>query len=456
MEIIKEQIDELNAQLKIQLTDGDLSPKVEVSLADIRKKAQLKGFRPGKVPMGLIKKMYGKSVMYEELNKIVSESLTSYLTDEKLEVFGEPIPSENQDVIDFDTQKEFNFSFDLGLHPKFELKLNKKMKYPYYDILVDDELVNKYVDSHTSRYGKLETIDTITENAFLRGEIIQTDAEGNVLEDGLKKEGSSISLNHIKDEKTKKSFLEAKKDDVIKLDITKTFASESEIAMVLGVDKEQIEGIEPHFQYTIQEVTKFIPAELNEELFDKVYKDQGIKTEEEFRAKIKEEVKQTTVRDSDYKFMLDSRELLVDKLEIPLPEDFLKRWLKLRDEKNEMTEEKLKEEFPKFVKDLKWQLMLSKLVKDNEIKAEPEEVKDLAIELTEMQFQQYYGVPAGSFPKEQMEQYATEMFLKKEEEVKRLYDKIYEDKVVQVIKEAVKLDLKEISIEEFNKLLSEK
>lgn len=455
MEIIKEQIDELNAQLKIQLKEEDLNPKVEASLADIRKKAQLKGFRPGKVPMGLIKKMYGKSVMYEEVNKLVSETLTNYLAEEKLEVLGEPIPSENQEMIDFDTQKEFNFSFDLGLRPEIEVALNKKMKVPYFEIAIDDELINKYVESHADRHGKLETIDAINENAFIKGEIAQVDADGNLVEDGLKKDESSISISHIKDEETKKSFLGARRDDVIKIDINKTFASDSEISMVLGVEKDQVENLEPYFQYTIKEITEFNRAEINEELFEKVYKEQEIKTEDAFRAKIKEEIQQSTVKDSDYKFLLDAREKLIDKLEITLPEDFLGRWLKLRDEKNEMTEEKFNEDFPKFMRDLKWQLIMGKLVKDNDIKVEPDEVKDLAIELTEMQFQQYYGVPAGSFPREQMEQYATEMFLKKEDEVRKLYDKKYEDKVVQIIKESVKLDNKQVSVEEFNKLLSE-
>jgi len=455
MEIIKEQIDDLNAQLKIQLKEEDLNPKVEASLTDIRKKAALKGFRPGKVPMGLIKKMYGKSVMYEEVNKMVSETLTNYLAEEKLEVLGEPIPTENQEMIDFDTQKEFNFSFDLGLRPEIEVSLNKKLKFPYFDIAIDDELVTKYVESHADRHGKLETIDTVTENAFIKGEIVQIDADGNLVEDGHKKEESSISINHIKDEETKKSFLGAKRDDIIKIDINKTFASDSEISMVLGIDKEQAASLDPNFQYTIKEITEFIRAEINEELFEKVYPGAEIKTEEDFRAKIKEEIQQSTVKDSDYKFLLDAREKLIDKTEIPLPEEFLSRWLKLRDEKNEMTDEKFNEDFPKFMRDLKWQLILGKLVKENDIKVEPEEVKDLAVELTEMQFQQYYGVPAGSFPKEQMEQYATEMFLKKEDEVRKLYDKKYEDKVVQIIKESVKLDNKEVSVEEFNKLLSE-
>jgi len=456
MEIIKEQIDELNAQLKIQLKEEDINPKVETSLADFRKKAQLKGFRPGKVPMGLVRKMYGKALMYEEVNKLVSETLTNYLSEEKLDIFGEPIPSENQEMIDFDTQKEYNFSFDLGLRPQFDVILNKKLKCPYYDIIIDNEMLGKYIESHTSRYGKLESTDEVTEKSFIIGTIEQIDSKGNIIEGGLRKDDSSISIDHIKDEEIKKCFIGSITDAEIKFDIKKTFSSDSEISIVLDIEKEQAATIEPDFQYTIKEITEFKKAPVNEELFEKVFPGEEIKSEADFKERIKQTIKASTTKDSDYKFLLDSRELLLDKLSISLPEDFLKRWLKLRDEKNELTEEKLNHDFQLFMRDLKWQLIIGKIVKDNELKVEAEEVKELAIELTEAQFQQYYGVPIGSFPKEEMEKYATDLFLKKEEEVKKLYSKKYEDKVAHIIKESIKLEEKEISVEEFNKLLSEK
>jgi len=395
-------------------------------------------------------------VMYEEVNKMVSETLTNYLSEEKLEVIGEPIPSENQEMIDFDTQKEFNFSFDLGLRPQIELKLDKKLKCPYYDILVDDDMLGKYIESHTSRFGKVEDIDQVTEKAFIKGRIEQTDAAGNLIEGGLSKDDSSISIDHIKNEEIKKSFLGANVNQIISFDIKETFASDSEISMVLGIDKEMVESLEPYFQYTINSITEFKKADVNEELFEKVFPGQEVDNEEDFKEKIKQTIKISTSKDSDYKFLLDSRDIIIDKTDISLPEAFLKRWLKLRDEKNELTEEKMNEDFPKFMRDLKWQLIMGKVVKDNDLKVEHEEVKQLAIEITEAQFQQYYGVPIGSFPKDQMEKYATDLFLKKEDEVKKLYDKKFEDKVVGVIKESVKLDVKEISVEEFNKLLSEK
>ena len=455
MEIVKNQIDELNAQLKIQLTDTDLNPKIEASLTDIRKKAQLKGFRPGKVPMGLVKKMYGKAVMYEEMNKMVSESLTNYLKTEELDIIGEPIPTEDQETIDFDAQKEFNFSFDVGLRPQFEINLNKKIKIPFYNIAIDDEMINKQVDSFADRYGKLESIDAVTEKAYIKGTITELDEEGKVLDGGIIKEESSISINHIKDDETKMAFLGKTRDENLIIDVKKAFASDSEISMALGINKEEVAVLESKFRYTIKEITEFVKSDINQELFDKVFPDLGITTEEEFKNKIKEQIGESTLKESDYKFLIDAKDKVVEKSEIQLPEEFLKRWLKIRDEKNEITDEKMNEEFPKVARDLKWQLIVNKIAKDNEIKVEFDEIKDLAIELTELQFHQYYGLPLGSFPKDQLEKYATDLFLKKEEEVRKLYDKKFEDKAVAIIKESVKLDEKEVSVEEFNKLFSE-
>lgn len=456
MEIIKDQIDELNANIKIQLTTEDYDPKVESALKDIKKKANMKGFRPGMVPMGLVKKMYGQSVILDEVNKLVSESLTKYIKDEKLNIIGEPIPSEKQQTpIDFDTQKEFEFIFDIGLRPEFELSLNKKLKIPFYNIQPDEELINRYIESHTSKYGTMNSIDEIVEGAFMKGDLVQLDAEGNNLEEGIGKEMAAISTDHIKNEEIKKFFIGAKLNDEIKFDIKKVFSGDAELAGILGIDKSEIEALSSDFKYILKEITKFDKAEVNQELFDKVYGKGKVKSEEEFKEKIIAEIKLNSVRDSDYKFLLDAREKLISKIEISLPEEFLKRWLLMKEDNKEIKEEDFEKEFPKFMQDIKWQLISAKVVDDNKIEVSYEEVKDLAIQYTEMQFVQY-GLPAGSFPQEQLEQYANEQFLKKEDEVRRLYDKKYEDKVVEFIKETVKLDEKEISIEDFNKMFEKK
>ncbi|MEN8118782.1 MAG: trigger factor [Bacteroidota bacterium] len=456
MEIIKDQIDELNANIKIQLVTEDYNPKVESALKDIKKKANMKGFRPGMVPMGLVKKMYGQSVIVDEVNKLISESLTKYIKDENLNIIGEPIPSEKQQTpIDFDTQKEFEFIFDIGLRPEFELTLNKKLKIPFYNIQPDDELINRYIEQHTSKHGTMNSIDEVIEGAFMKGDFVQLDEEGNNLEEGIVKEMASVSTDHLKDEEIKKAFIGAKINDEVKVDFRTAFSGDSEFAGILGVDKDNEEVLSSNYKYIIKEISKFDKAEVNQELFDKVYGEGEVKSEEEFKEKIIAEIKLNSVRDSDYKFLLDAREKLISKIEVPLPEDFLKRWLLMKEENKEINKEEFEKDFPKFMQDIKWQLITAKVVEEQKIEVSPEEVKDLAIQYTEMQFVQY-GLPAGSFPKEQLEQYATEQFLKKEDEVRRLYDKKFEDKVVAFIKETVKLDEKEISVEDFNKMFEEK
>ena len=452
MEIIKDQIDELNANIKIQLTAEDYNPKVESALRDIKKKANMKGFRPGMVPMGLIKKMYGQNVILEEVNKLISESLTKYITDEKINIIGEPIPSEKQVTpLNFDKQKEFEFIFDIGIRPEFELSLNEDIEIPFYNIQPDDELINKYIDSHTSKYGTMNSIDEVIEGAFIKGNFIQLNADGSETENGVLTEMASVSVDHIKDEGLKKLFIGAKIDDDIISSFKNAFSGDAELAKLLGVDKDNAEALSSDYKYVIKEITKFDKAEVNQELFDKVYGEGEVKSEEEFKEKIIAEIKQNSLRDSDYKFSLDAREKLIADVNMALPEEFLKKWLLMKDEYKKVKEEEFEKDFPKFMTDIKWQLITAKIVEDNKIEVSHDEVKDLAIQYTEMQFVQY-GLPAGSFPKEQLEQYATEQFLKKEDEVRRLYDKKYEDKVVEHVKGAVKLDEKDISLEGFNKM----
>ncbi len=251
------------------------------------------------------------------------------------------------------------------------------------------------------------------------------------------------------------SFIGALINDELKLYVKKAFLGDAELAGILGIEKEEIENLSPDFKYILKEISKFDKAEVNQELFDKVYGEGEVKSEKEFNEKIIAEIKLNSVRDSDYKFLLDAREKLISKFELPLPEDFLKRWLLLKEENKEINKEEFEKDFPKFMQDIKWQLITTKIVEEQKIEVSPEEVKDLAIQYTEMQFVQY-GLPAGSFPKEQLEQYATEQFLKKEDEVRKLYDKKFEDKVVTFIKETVKLDEKEVSVKDFNKMFEEK
>ena len=452
MNISKENIDELNAVVKLTIEPGDYEPRVDTVLKDYRKKANMPGFRPGKVPHGLIKKMYGKAVLVDEVNKILSESLSKYITDEKLKILGEPMPSEKEEEkIDWDNPKEFHFAFDLGLTPKVELSLSKKDKIKYYDIKIDNELKKKYTDSYTGRFGSYREEDKAGEKSLLRGELKEVDDAGNIVEEGIFTDEAVLSVEMIKDEKIKKSFLGAKTDDLVVFDIKKAFPNDTEVSNLLKIDKEKVADIKNSFQLIIKQIQEFEPAEINQEFFDKAFGKDQIKSEEEFHHYIENEIRHNLEKESDYQFTMDVRDMLIDIAKLMLPEAFLKRWLLAANE-GKLTEEQIEKEFPLFEKDLKWQLIKNYLIEQNDIKVTPEEVLETAKEFALMQFKQY-GL--ASIPEEHLENYAREM-LQKEEDAKRLYERKYEEKVVEFVKENVKVDHKEVTTKEFDKIVEKK
>lgn len=450
MSITRENIDELNAVLKVKIVKDDYEARVTELLKDHSKKAQMPGFRPGKVPFGLIKKMYGTSVLVEEVNKLISESLTKYITDEKINILGEPLPKEGQ-MIDWETQTDFELDFEIGLSPEVEVKLTKKDKVVYYNIAVDDKLKENYVKNYTRRFGNFEIADVVEEDEMLIGNLNQADDKGNVLEEGISKEQSTLSLNILKDKEIKDLFKGAKLNDIVTFDVKKAFPNDTEIASLIGIEKEEVAAIEPNFQFTITEIKRFIEHELNQDLFDQVYGKDTVKTVKEFEAKVVEEIKENFAKDSDYRLVIDTRDKLVSKFNPQLPEEFLKRWL-FEINKEKFTLEDIEKDFPSFVKDLQWQIIKNTIIKEQDIKVEQEEVQASAKTYALMQFQQY-----GMFdmPEEQLEGYANEI-LKNQEEANKLYEKIFEDKVVDYVKELIKIDEKEIALDDFNKLFEQK
>jgi trigger factor len=445
MNISKENIDELNAILKVDIRKADYEEKVEKVLRDYRKKANVKGFRPGMVPIGLIKKMYGKAVQLDEINKIVSESIQKYLADEKLEILGDPLPkSEENERISFDTQEDFIFSFDLGLAPQFELKLNKKNKVNQYELIVDEKMRNDYISNYTRRFGEFKSVKKSGDKDMLKGNI--TSIDDNDITGTLSAEDTTLSVDIIKDEKIKKQFINKKQADTIDFDLRKAFPNDFEIAGILKKQKDEVGGVEGRFRFTIKEINRFEPAEIGKELFDKVYGEGAINNEEEFMKKIEEEIVKNLKRESDYKLMHDIKKLALDKADFSLPEDFLKRWLLKVNEK--ATAEQIDKDFDSFRTDLKWQLIKNKVAKENEIKISEEELHTEAENITKYQFQQYGLYYATD---EQIHNYAHEM-LKREDDAKRIAEKILEEKAIEKLKELVKLENKKISVEEFNKL----
>jgi trigger factor len=449
MNITKENIDELNAIINVSIEKNDYEATVNDVLRDYRKKANMPGFRPGKVPAGLIKKMYGKAILADEVNKLLSKGLSEYIVDEKLNILGDPLPNdEKQEPVNWDTAENFNFFFDIGLAPEVEIKLDKRNKYPYFTISADDETVQKQIDAYAGRFGENETVEAIEEKDTVRGDFVQLDAEGNEMEDGIKAEKVIIAIDLMKDEATQKEFIGKKKDDVIIFDPVKTFENKHEVGHMLNISHEEAEKLEGIFKFTVIEVLRFKKAELNEELFKKVLGDDTvIKTEEEFRAQVKADIEKNLKYSSEYKFALDARNTLVEKTKMELPDSFLKRWLTATNK--ELTQEQIEKDYDNFVTDLKWQLIKDKLIRENEIDIKEEDIKDAAREMARMQFLQY-GM--NNVPEEYLENYAGEI-LKNEEERSKIFSREQENKILGVIKSKVNVDIKEVSREEFDKLL---
>lgn len=449
MNITKENINELNAIVTVKIEKSDYEATVNEQLREYRKKANMPGFRPGKVPAGLVKKMYGKAILAEEVNKMLSQNLTKFIVDEKLNILGEPLPNEEKTPeFDWEKTEDFEFAFDVAVAPEIEVKFDKRKKYPYYLIQVDDEMIDQQVESYTGRFGENETVDAVEEKDTIRGNFVQLDAEGNELEEGIKAEQVIIAVDLMKDEEVKNAIQGKKAGDTIVFDPVKVYENKHEVGHMLNISHEEAENIEGDFKFTISEVLRFKKAEVNEELFKKAFgEDTEIKTEEEFRNKLRADIEEQLKYSSDYKFTIDSRDILVEKISMELPEEFLKRWLK--ETNNELTEEQIEADFDNFMKDLRWQLIKDRVAKDNEVKIEQEDVKAMAKEIAAMQFRQYGMF---SMPDEQLSAYADQI-LQNEEERRRITTRVQEEKIMAIIKENVNIDEKAISQEDFNKLL---
>ncbi|MDP3180533.1 MAG: trigger factor [Bacteroidota bacterium] len=449
MNISRENIDELNAILTVSIDKNDYEATVNDVLKNHRKKANMPGFRPGMVPAGLIKKMYGKSILAEEVNKILSKSLTDYIHDEKMNVLGEPLPNEEkQPAIDWENQSDYSFVFDVAMAPEFEVKLDSETTIPYYSIAASDDMVAKQLDAYAGRMGENKVVDEVNDKDTVRGNFVQLNEDGSELEGGIKAEQVVIAIDLMKDEETKASFIGKKAGDILIFDPVKAYENKHEVGHMLNISHEVAETISGNFSFTIVEVLRFEKAELNADLFGKIYgEDSGIFTEEEFKAKIKAELEENFIYSSNYKFSLDSRDNLLKTIQFELPKAFLKRWILATNEK--MTVEQLEADFDSFMIDLKWQLIKDKIVKNNDLKITEEDVRSMAKEMALLQFRQY-GL--NNVSDEHLENYANHM-LKNEEERRKIVSRKQEDVIINAIKNMVTLDMQEISYDEFNKML---
>lgn len=449
MNITRENVDQLNAVLRVSVEKKDYENQVNNKLKEVKKKAQINGFRPGHVPMGLIKKMAGTQAVVEEVNKLVMDEISKYLVNEKIDILGEPLFNEKeQSQIDWENQDSFQFVFDIGLSPVINLSIDKNYKLPYYKIDVDAKMIDDYVEEYSRRFGKYSTCETIeTLEEMLKGDIYQLTEDGRHLENGISAENALIVPSIIKDETIKNSFKGKRTSDKIVFNIKKAYPNNSEIAALLRVSKEVAETIDSEFEFVIKDINKWENSEITQELFDKVFGADNVKSIDEFRAKISEQISKNLENESNYRFFIDTKVELIKKADIKLPVDFLKRWL-IFTNNGKFTKEEIDTDFIKFEDELKWQVIKNQLLKVNNIAVTEEDIKSFAKEVALAQFQQY-GM--ANVEDAQLEYFAASM-LKKEEDAKRLYERKTEDKLIQFIKAGVTLKEEAISKEKFDKL----
>ena len=446
MNISKENIDSLNAVLKIELSAADYQERVEKILSDYRKSADMPGFRKGKVPMGVVKKRYGVPVKVEEINKILSDSITKYIVDEKLDILGNPLPKEAPQV-DWERQEDFVFEYELGMAPSFELILSKKNKLVSYKIKANKEMIDRYAEDIAKRYGKMSSPETVEEKDLIYGTFQELDADGNAVDGGITNQ-ASVSLDSLKTKKLKNEFIGSKKEAVITLNVKKAFANETDAASMLNVDKEVFAELKSDFSFTIDNISRMEPAALNTDLFDKVYGEGVVKNEKEFREKITAETEKMFVAESDRKLQNDAVEYLLEKTSFDLPEEFLKRWMQSVSEKP-VTLDEIEKDFDGYKNSLKWQIIENKIAKENNISVTREEAVAETKKLIAAQMAQYGQL---SPEEEQLEQYAQQVLSNKEEE-KNIYDRLFATKMTEFFKTSFKLNEKEISYDDFVKLV---
>ncbi len=452
MDITTEKKDDLNAILKVHINKDDYEQQVNEKLKEYKKSAKMDGFRPGMVPMGLIKRMYHKPVLLEEINRLVSESITNYIREEKLNILGEPLPNkEQQEKQDFENQEEFEFLFDIALAPEFEAELSKEDKLSYYVIDIDDKLLDKYVESYASRFGEAVEAEKADENDVIKASLTQLTEEGEPMENGINTQDSTLSVSVIKDESIRKQITGSSAGDSMQIDLRKAYPNDTELSQILKTDKEKIENMPLFFRLDVESVSRWQKAEINQELFDKAFGEGVVSSEKEFREKIAEEISSHYSRQSDMKLLMDAREMLIEKTKFDLPTDFLKRWLLESKEKN-LAQEQIDKEFPVFEKDLRWQLIQDKIISKFNLKVEKEEVEELAKYHLRMQFRQYGMTDIGD---EHLSNYAQEL-LKKDKERQNLYEQKYHEKIIELLKETVTLNTKKVKEEEFANLMQEK
>lgn len=440
MDITIDKIENSEALIKIKLKEADYQPRVTEKIKDFSKKANIKGFRPGKVPPGMIKKLYGKSFLVEEVNKLLSENLNKTLQTNDLQFLGEPLPNEDKmREIDWDNQKDFEFEYHIGYTDDFEVKLDKKVKVEHPKIKIDKKVIDETVENIQKQFGEVTNPETVGENDTVYGSAKSEDGEFD----------QEISFDVDQMEKVAaKKLTGAKLEDTIEIDPRKSFKDKSYFGRIARMTDEDVKGMKGKISFTIKGINHVTPAEVNQELFDKTFGKDAVKTEEEFREKIKETIKENYSKEEEQFFFYKLRNTLIDKTEIKLPDPFLKKWLLATNEN--MTEELLENEYDQYANELKWSLIRNKIAKDKEIKVEHEEVMN---EAKSMILQQFGGAGMAAQLGEQLDAFA-QNYLQGEngENYMKVHNQVQSRKVYEAAREEITEKEKEVTTEEFRKL----
>jgi trigger factor len=451
MNISQEKVDNLNTVLKININPEDYTPRVDKAIKEQAKKAKIPGFRPGMVPPAHIKKMYGKSILVDEINNLLSDTLNKYIEDEKLEVLGQPLPKpdEERKEYNWDFADNFEFNYEVGLAPEFAIDFSAKDKITQYVIKVDDETLESRIKNIRRSYGKMTNPDVSADDDVLYSDLVQLSPDGSVFEDGISNT-TSVRLDQVQNEEVKKSLIGLKKDDVVVFDIQKAYNHDAtRIAAILKIDEDIADELKSNFQLTVKNINRLGESDLNQEFFDKLFGEGVVSTEEEFRAKITEELETMMQQDAERKLQDEIYHYSIDKVNFNLPDEFLKRWLRATNEK--LSEDELQGGYKDFATNLKWTLIENKIIKDNNIDIKYDEVFALAKQRLAQQFQMYSPQPIAE---EQLAQY-TVQYLQNKENANKIFEELKALKVFDYIKSVVTLENKEIGFTDFNKMVAE-
>lgn len=447
MNISKRQIDDLNVVVTIQVSPEDYADNVKNILEDYRRNAKIPGFRPGKVPAGLVKRQYGRAITIDEVNKLLQNSIFEYIQNEKLDILGNPLPVQKEDI-DWDSTEPIDFEFELGLTPEFELPINKRSKNAYYAISVDDATLDKEVKGIASRYGKMSEPEKTEADDILYGTMVEVDADGLTVEGGFSKE-LRFSVNELKTKKKQGEAMKLAAGETLAINPSKDFVADYNVAGVFGVAEEAVANM-AGVEFTLNNVYRIEPAELNQELFDKVFGEGTVTSEEEFRNLLKEEMEKAYSRESDNYFLNTVSDMLMEKVEFDLPVAFLKKWMQTAGE-TVLSEEEVEAQWDNTSKGLKWQLIENKLVKDNHLHVHKEELEDYAAGYVRQQMAQF---GQANIDDEQVKSIAQSV-IQDQEQAQGMSDRILNDKMIAFFKENLKLEEKAVSYDEFVKLVNE-